>query len=78
MANPKKPKDKVWTTISVEVETDLYFKILQCCIDRQETIDEFFSAALKHYIKAFEAAKKKGPAALKTFKAHTKALADAK
>jgi hypothetical protein len=43
----KKPKE--YTLISVEVPEDLYFKVLQVCLDRHETIDEFFSKAIKAY-----------------------------
>lgn len=69
----KAKKEESHTFVSVPIERDLYFKILQCCIDRQETIDEFFSAALKHYINAFEEAKKAGPKALAAFKKEVKA-----
>lgn len=70
----KKAKKKDDAFISVSVERDLYFKILQCCIDRQETIEEFFMAAVKNLLKEYEEAKKKGPEAVKALKARIKGL----
>ena len=61
-------KDESHCFISVPVERELYFKILQCCLDRQETIEEFMMAAVKNLIARYDEAKKAGPEAVKALK----------
>ena len=70
MKKEKKENDMV--SMSINIDRDLYFKVLQACIDRQETIDEFFAAAIKSLLERYEEAKKKGPKALKALKKEIK------
>ena len=57
--------------ISIDIDRDLYFKVLQACIDRHETIDEFFTAAMKDLIARYKVAKT-DPAKFKALKAEIK------
>ena len=66
----KKENDMV--SMSINIDRDLYFKVLQACIDCQETIDEFFAAAIKSLLERYEEARKKGPKALKALKKEIK------
>ncbi len=61
-------KDDGMTTMTISIDRDLYFKVLQACIDRQETIDEFFAAAIKNIVDRYKEAKK-DPAKMKALKA---------
>lgn len=36
--------------LSINLDRDMYFNILQACIDRRMTIDEFFIEACQKYI----------------------------
>ena len=44
-------KEDKLVTVAFEIDTELYFLMLQACLDRRETIDEFVTKALQEVIK---------------------------
>lgn len=57
--------------VTFEIESDLYFKVLQACVDRRENLDEFFEAAIQNFLARYEEAKN-SPAKMKVLKAEIK------
>jgi hypothetical protein len=47
------------TLVTFEIENDLYFNMLQLCVDERISIDEFVEKALRHFIDTY--GKKKKP-----------------
>lgn len=67
----KKVKEDNRVLVTFEIDSDLYFKVLQACVDRRENLDEFFEAAIQNFLDQYEEAKK-SPAKMKAFKAEIK------
>ncbi len=68
---PAKVKEDKRVLVSFELDSDLYFKVLQVCVDRRESLDEFFAAAIDDLLKRYKEAKK-SPAKMKALKADIK------